>query len=164
MEGATMLETRSLTETVRPGTAARRATGYAARFNSRSHDLGGFVEVIEPGAFAESLATSRDIIATFNHDETRLLGRTSSGTLHVYEDERGLGYDLDLPDTTVGRDVAELLSRGDLTGSSFRFRPQVVDWDTTESGYPLRRVVTASLVELGPVTMPAYQESTAMGA
>lgn len=146
------------------GDGQMSASGYAATFDSRSHDLGGFVEVIAPGAFARSLATGRDILATFNHDATRLLGRTRSGTLRVYEDERGLAYNLDLPDTSVGRDVAELLRRGDLTGSSFTFTPQEVDWTTTETGYPLRTVRAAKLIELGPVTIPAYAQSSAMAS
>ena len=54
--------------------------------------------------------------ALFNHERGALLGRTCSGTLRLSEDGTGLRYEIDLPDTTVGRDVAALLERGDLTG------------------------------------------------
>ncbi|WP_433858242.1 HK97 family phage prohead protease [Streptomyces kronopolitis] len=134
--------------------------GYAYRFNELSQDLGGFRERIVPGAGAPSLR-SNDVYATFNHNASALLGRTSSGTLRVGEDREGGWYEIDLPDTTVGRDVAELLKRGDLQGSSFTFR--VLDNgqrrsadDDPESGLPIREITSMDVRELGPVTNPAY--------
>src|SRR4051794_444020 len=82
--------------------------GYAYRFNELSLDLGGFRERIVPGAGATSLR-QEDVYATFNHDVRALLGRLSSGTLRAGEDSEGGWYELDLPDTSVGRDVGELL-------------------------------------------------------
>ncbi|WP_328950480.1 HK97 family phage prohead protease [Streptomyces sp. NBC_00184] len=134
--------------------------GYAYRFNELSQDLGGFRERIVPGAGAPSLREN-DVYATFNHNASALLGRTSSGTLRVGEDREGGWYEVDLPDTTVGRDVAELLKRGDLQGSSFTFR--VLDNgqrrsadDDPESGLPIREITSMDVRELGPVTNPAY--------
>jgi hypothetical protein len=40
----------------------------------------------------------------------------------VSADDHGLHYEIDLPDTTLGTDVAELLRRGDISGSSLGFR------------------------------------------
>ncbi|WP_274031180.1 HK97 family phage prohead protease [Streptomyces sp. MMBL 11-1] len=134
--------------------------GYAYRFNELSQDLGGFRERIVPGAGAPSLRQN-DVYATFNHNASALLGRTSSGTLRVGEDREGGFYEIDLPDTTVGRDVAELLKRGDLKGSSFTFR--VLDGgqrraaeDDPETGLPVREITAMDVSELGPVTNPAY--------
>src|SRR5262245_51420470 len=93
--------------------------GYAYVFNALSHDLGGFRERIDPGAGLESLR-SADIVATFNHDPDKPLGRTGNG-LRVGEDDTGGWYEIDLPDTSAGRDVAELVTRGILRGSSFSF-------------------------------------------
>lgn len=134
--------------------------GYAYRFNELSQDLGGFRERIVPGAGAPSLRQN-DVYATFNHNSSALLGRTSSGTLRVGEDREGGFYEIDLPDTTVGRDVAELLKRGDLKGSSFTFRvmdggQRRADDDDTESGLPIREITAMDVSELGPVTNPAY--------
>jgi hypothetical protein len=134
--------------------------GYAYRFNELSQDLGGFRERIIPGAGGPSLRQN-DVIATFNHDTRSLLGRTSSGTLRVGEDREGGWYEIDLPDTTVGRDVAELLKRGDLRGSSFTFRvldggQRRADDDDPETGLPVREVTAMDVVELGPVVNPAY--------
>ncbi|MFH9802820.1 HK97 family phage prohead protease [Streptomyces albidoflavus] len=138
--------------------------GYAYRFNELSHDLGGFRERIVPGAGGPSLRQN-DVYATFNHDTQSLLGRTSSGTLRVGEDREGGWYELDLPDTTVGRDVAELLKRRDLKGSSFTFR--VLDGgqrradDDPDTGLPVREITAMDVIELGPVVNPAYPTTQA---
>ncbi|MFI6861291.1 HK97 family phage prohead protease [Streptomyces sp. NPDC050421] len=139
--------------------------GYAYRFNELSHDLGGFRERIVPGAGAPSL-TKNDVYATFNHDTRSLLGRVSSGTLRVGEDRDGGWYEVDLPDTTVGRDVAELLKRGDLQGSSFTFRvndggQRRADADDDETGLPVREITGMDVLEVGPVVNPAYPTTDA---
>ncbi|MFE9026235.1 HK97 family phage prohead protease [Streptomyces iakyrus] len=139
--------------------------GYAYRFNELSHDLGGFRERIVPGAGAPAMRQN-DVYATFNHDSSALLGRTSSGTLRVGEDREGGWYEIDLPDTTVGRDVAELLKRGDLRGSSFTFRvldggQRRADEDDPDTGLPVREITAMDVVELGPVTNPAYPTTQA---
>jgi HK97 family phage prohead protease len=139
--------------------------GYAYRFNELSQDLGGFRERIVPGAGAPSLRQN-DVYATFNHNSSALLGRTSSGTLRVGEDREGGWYEIDLPNTTVGRDVAELLKRGDLQGSSFTFRvldggQRRAENDDTETGLPIREITAMDVRELGPVTNPAYLSTQA---
>ena len=139
--------------------------GYAYRFNELSSNLGGFRERIMPGAGGPSLRQN-DVIATFNHDVRALLGRVSSGTLSVGEDREGGWYEIDLPDTTTGRDVAELLKRGDLRGSSFTFRvldggQRRADEDDPETGLPVREITAMDVVEVGPVVTPAYPTTQA---
>jgi len=100
----------------------RRLEGYAALFNTEAR-IADFVETVAPGAFAASL--SRDVLALVDHDPARVLARTKSRTLRLSEDTRGLAFDLDVPDTSHGRDVLALAERGDLGGMSFGF--QVAD-------------------------------------
>jgi len=95
----------------------RRASGYAARFNTRA-DIGSFTEEIRPGAFD----LESDVLCLLDHDTSKVLGRTKSGTLTLRTDDQGLYFELELPDTAAGRDVQELAKRGDLGGMSFGFK------------------------------------------
>lgn len=99
---------------------SRKLTGYIAKFDSPT-TIGDFTEVIRRGAFAASLASGADILALADHDTSRVLGRTRSGTLTLSEDDTGLAFALELPDTQAGRDLAALAQRGDLGGCSFAF-------------------------------------------
>ena len=136
------------------------AVGYAATFNRLSQNLGGWVEQIRSGTFRSTL-NQADVRALFNHEPDHLLGRSSTGTLRMSEDDHGLRYEIDLPNTTLGRDVAELLRRGDISGSSFGFRTISDEWSATADGYPLRTLTEGALRDGGPVTFPAYSSTEA---
>jgi len=97
----------------------RTVRGYAATFESRSGDLGGFIESIDREAFSET--DMDDVRALFNHDSNFVLGRTKAGTLRLMVDENGLAYEIDMPDTQLGRDMYESIKRGDISQSSFAF-------------------------------------------
>lgn len=137
------------------------AVGDAIVYNKLSKNLGGFVERAMPGCADKSIK-EQDVRALYNHDSSALLGRAGSGTLRLESDERALTYAVDLPDTTLGRDVATLLERGDLAGSSFGFRVlhNGDKWEQTEQGFPLRSLHEISLVEISLVPNPAYPDST----
>lgn len=101
----------------------RRLEGYAATFGQQA-DIGGrFIETIAPGAFTTTAGSLRaaDVLALVDHDPGKVLGRTRSRTLRLSEDSKGLAFDLDLPDTQLGKDVLALAERGDLGGMSFAF-------------------------------------------
>jgi Escherichia/Staphylococcus phage prohead protease len=127
--------------------------GYAAVFNSESVDLGGFVERIAPGAFAG--AAGADVRALLNHNPDVVLGRTKSGTLRLTEDSRGLAFDLDLPDTQAGRDLAVSIYRRDISGMSFAFRTIKDAWAKL-AGVWHRTLLEVNLLDVSPVTFPAY--------
>ena len=132
--------------------------GYAAKFNSRSENLGGFVETIQPGAFRRSLRSRNDVKLLVNHDAGRVLASTRSGTMRLAEDNIGLRVEADLPNTTDGRDMAELLRRGDLSSMSFGFSVIKDSWssDGTE-----RALESVRLFEASIVAFPAYQATEA---
>lgn len=133
--------------------------GYASVFGERTNIAGMFDEVIEAGAFARSIK-SADVRAYFDHDTGRVLGRKSAGSLRMKEDDKGLAVEIDLPDTTDGRDVRTLLERGDVSGMSFGFIPVRQEWD--ESGeVPLRRILDVDLFEVSIVSEPAYEGTSA---
>jgi uncharacterized protein len=134
--------------------AGRRLEGVAAPFNVVAH-VNGFDERIMPGAFAATLADGHDIVALVDHDGSKLLGRTKTGTLRLQETRQGLAFDLDVPDTSLGRDVLALAERGDLGGASFAFRvrkPAGERWDGT-----VRELRALDLLEVSIVhSWPAY--------
>lgn len=116
---AAKTERRALAVEVRA--KGRRLEGYAATFDNPASIGGRFTETIARGAFAATLRSQGDILALVDHDPGRVLARTRSGTLRLAEDTRGLSFDIDVPDTTAGRDVLALAERGDLGGMSFGF-------------------------------------------
>jgi len=135
----------------------RVLTGIAAPFNSRSEDLGWFVEELAPGAFDEAIKRS-DAAALFNHNPDNLLGRQSSGSLRLEETDNGLRYEVDLPQTPLADSVRELVKRGDLRGNSFAFTVATDEWSSLEDGRQLRRVMKVDrLYDVGPVVYPAYK-------
>jgi HK97 family phage prohead protease len=136
--------------------AGRKLVGYAASFGVAAQ-IGGFSETIQRGAFRASLATKGDILALVDHDPTRLLARTSSGTLRLSEDAKGLAFELDVPDTQLGRDVLALAERGDIGGMSFGFRVRDEAWPARDR----RELRAVELIEVSIVqAFPAYDQTT----
>jgi HK97 family phage prohead protease len=135
--------------------------GYAARFNSASADLGGFTEIIRPGAFAASLRAGVNIRALYHHDDLSLLGTTQAGTLRLREDDSGLAFELDLPDTSYGNDVGVLVERGDIAGCSFGFRVAAGGdrWEQRSNGL-VRELLTVDLHEVTLTHDPAYRDTS----
>jgi hypothetical protein len=136
--------------------AGRRLSGYAAVFGTPAK-IGGFTESIRAGAFAASLAAGGDILALVDHDPTRLLARTGSGTLRLAEDSRGLTFDLDVPPTQLGNDILALAERRDIGGMSFGFRATDEAWPTHDR----RELRAVQLLEISVVqSFPAYSQTS----
>ena len=137
----------------------RLVSGYAAVFDKYSEDLGGFKERIERGAFAEAIKTS-DVRALFNHDANYILARNTSGTLRLMEDENGLQYEFDMPNTQFGNDLMEMIKRGDVNQSSFGFTVEDDSWNE-ENGVVIRTIKKVKrLYDVSPVTYPAYPDAS----
>lgn len=123
----------------------------------------GFEEVIAPGAFRKTLADGADVRLLFNHNPDLVLARTKSGTLRLHEDKRGLAVDARLAPTSVGRDLAVLIERGDVSQMSFGFRVVKDRWENVRredgSSVERRTVLEAQLFDVSSVTYPAYDET-----
>lgn len=150
-----------------------RLEGYAALFNVPSQPLqteeddsrnGGygmeFTEIIRPGAFTRALASSQDVRCLWNHEAESPLGRTASGTLTLREDGNGLYFSCNLPDTSLGRDVAELVRRGDVNQASFAFRAVQDRWSGSASTGYVRELLDCDLFDVSAVTYPAYAQTS----
>lgn len=151
-------QTRGAVE-LRAAGGERRIGGYAAKFNTLSQNLGGFVESIAPGFFD----TSRDkawagVMARYNHDA--LLGTTSAESLRLNVDGTGLDYEVDLLTDVVSERVLQLVSRGDVHQSSFAFYVTEDEWSLTDQGFPMRTLLRGELVDVAPVDNPAYLDTS----
>jgi HK97 family phage prohead protease len=132
---------------------AMRLSGYAAVFNDSSVPL-PFSERIAPGAFRKTLSETPDVRLLINH-EGLPLARTKNGTLTLSEDEVGLRFDADLPDTTEARDLWTLIQRGDVDQMSFAFRVIRQKWSADRTERTLTEVSLAD-GDVSVVTYPAY--------
>lgn len=138
------------------------AAGVAMRYGAKSKPINGqFREQFSPGAFAKTIQ-EQDIRSANEHGGP-YLARTGAGSLRLTDDRSVLAYEIDLPDTTAGRDAAALLERGDIKGSSIGFRamPQGADWGLDTDGMALRTVTEARLFRVDLTTAPYYDDSTA---
>lgn len=163
-----MFETRSLVEPIQFRSASAGhivASGVAMRYGARSKPLlhqsrGVFREEFAPGAFAKTVQESD--VRSHNEHDGPYLARSGAGSLRLMDDRSMLAYEIDLPDTTAGRDAAVLLERGDIKGSSIGFRsiPAREVWSDSD-GMALRTVTEARLFRVDLTTSPAYNDSTA---
>jgi Escherichia/Staphylococcus phage prohead protease len=133
--------------------------GYAAVFEKRSGNLGGFVERVKPSAFNKTIREA-DVRALWNHDPQYVLGRSGAGTLELSIDNSGLYYRSLLPNTSYAKDLAELLERRDVRESSFTFFKVQDDWAVNELGQNERSLIEVGLIDVAPVTFPAYPDAT----
>lgn len=157
-------EFRSLVEPVefRSTGGKLTAAGVAMRYGAKSKPIAGqFREQFKPGTFARTL-TRQDVQAHNEHGGP-YLARTANESLRLTDSRSELAYEIDLPDTSAGRDTAHLLERGDIKGSSIGFRaiPKAVDWTKDDDGMALRTVSEAALFFVDLTTSPAYDTSTA---
>lgn len=155
-------ETRAITTGLELRAAAkdgegRTATGYAALFGAKTAIGSYWTEEIAPGAFTKSLREN-DVVALHSHDLGRVMGRTGAKTLTLREDDKGLAFENELPNTTDGNDLAVSIDRGDIPGMSFGFITRKQEWDETVDP-PHRTILEADLYEITYTAFPAYPDT-----
>ena len=154
------IEVRSFNIELRDEQESRHIEGYGSVFNQRSVDLGGFTEVIAPGAF-DGVIERSDVKCYLDHNpEKGILARSRNGkgSLSLELDERGLKYAFDAPHTNLGDEVVEGLRRGDYSQSSFAFTVESESWTKEEDGTYLRTInKIGGLYDVSIVANPAYE-------
>lgn len=154
------LEIRSFNIELREAEESRHIEGYGSVFNERSVDLGGFHEIIAPGAF-DGVIERSDVKCYLEHNpEKGILARSRNGhgSLSLEIDERGLKYSFDAPHTNLGDEVVEGLKRGDYSQSSFAFTVESETWSKEEDGTYLRTInKVGGLYDVSIVATPAYE-------
>jgi HK97 family phage prohead protease len=134
----------------------RTFTGYASVFNEPSLPL-PFTEIVKPGAFKRSLQSRNRMMLLWNHDTSNPLASTRNGSLQLAEDARGLKVTATLPDTTLGRDIAELVRTGVIDAMSFGFAVKKDSWSQDGN---TRYLEDVSLYEVSLVSTPAYEQTS----
>jgi HK97 family phage prohead protease len=140
---------------IRDADNKRAIAGYAAVFEKFSVPMFDFKEKIRAGAFKNSLEKN-NVRALWNHNSDLVLGSIKAGTLKLNEDEKGLHFELDLPDTQSGRDTFTTIKRGDVDGMSFGFRVLKQEWDESNPKNIIRTLIEIDLIEISPTAFPAY--------
>ena len=155
MERYCEITLRALSDFKIAGTAS---VWYDSRNNGTEYQLFNNVyERISPDAFDQVLRNKQDVVALYNHDPNKVLGRLSNDTLRIWKDERGLNYEISLdPNQTAHKDLHSAISRGDIKGSSFGAQIGYVEW-SKDNGREIRTIKRfAALRDVGPVVFPAY--------
>lgn len=135
--------------------------GYAAVFNKPSQNFGGWEERIEKGAFSEVL-NDKNVVALFNHDMSLVLGRNGVN-MTLEEDDHGLKYTVQLPETTFAKDTRTLIQSKIIDKSSFGFSVDKEEWRYAKTKDELSvRIVkkVRRLYDVSPVTLPAYNSTS----
>jgi uncharacterized protein len=144
--------------------------GYAARFgeawNPQLTELHGYQETIAKGAFRNVLEAIRqgaaDIPLLWQHDRNQVLATTRAGTLKLAEDDRGLRVEAKLPNTQLGRDVREMIARGDVAGMSFGFFSEPQDSNLAKRNGVVHRTIQLirRLLDVTLTWEPAYPSTS----
>ncbi len=133
--------------------------GTAALFNVKTKIGDLFYEEILQGAFDDVL--SDDVRCLINHDPRLILGRTASGTLEIWQDQKGLKYRYSTPDRSYAKDLEDAIKTGDVSQSSFQFKTKESIWIEQEGDLDLRQIKKVDkLFDVAPVTFAAYQDTT----
>ncbi len=136
----------------------RMIEGVAIVFNSRSVNLGGFVEYILPEAVDKTIG-SNDVHAYWNHNSDRVLGYTGAGTMRLRKERGGMHSTIYPPSSAD--DIMESIERGDVRGMSFGFQvPEGGDEWRMEDGVPARYVSNMVVSEVSVVSKPAYKDTS----
>lgn len=119
-----------------PATENNTIEGYALNWNE--YDMGSFMERIDVNALGE--LKDYDVHALYNHDYDRVLARSKygEGTLALEQDQEGLKFRFDLPDTSTGNEVRTLVGRGDVDQASWAFTVKKERWENVRSEKPTR--------------------------
>jgi HK97 family phage prohead protease len=152
-------------------TGSRTLAGYAAKFNEISLPIPGsdgwFIEKLAPGCFAQSLAAGEEIRALCDHEDTKIIGKRSNGSLRISEDNVGLRVEIDVPATSWGNDLLACVDSGLVSGMSFGAYMLEDRWEQTiYEGKPwaLRTVLRADAFEVTATSMPAYPQTSLAAA
>ena len=136
-------------------------SGYVFAWDTPSDDLGGFREIIKQGAAAKFLAGGKNLFAVLDHEKhvENVLGDINQGRLKLWEDDKGLAFQINAVPTTAAQNAAKVVGGTDV-GMSFGFIAGKEAWSTGPDGGRLRTLFEFSdLDDISIVVDAAYKSS-----
>jgi len=122
--------------------------GYGSVFGNKDSDN----DIIEKGAYRRTIKNNGSRVKyLYQHDITKPIGKMKE----LYEDEKGLVFVAEVPKTTFGNEVLELMKYGVIDENSVGIMPVKKDYD--EDG--IRVIKEAKLYEISAVTIAANDEA-----
>ena len=122
--------------------------GYGSIFGNKDSDN----DIIEKGAYRRTIKNNGSRVKyLYQHDSTKPIGKMKE----LYEDEKGLVFVAEVPKTTFGNEVLELMKYGVIDENSVGIMPVKKDYD--EDG--IRVIKEAKLYEISAVTIAANDEA-----
>lgn len=134
-------------------------SGYFSRFNEPTEIWDGIYEQIGPEAFNKCLGN--DVRALYDHDTSKVLGRTKNGTLRLFVDDVGLYGEITINKSdSEALNLYERVKRGDIDQCSFGFYILAEKHEEREDGSVLSTILEVDLIEVSVVTFPAYENTS----
>lgn len=135
-----------------------QVSGYACVFGQPSEDM-GFIEYTDAGAF-DGVDLS-NVLGLYDHNFENILARVDSDTLELRVDDKGLFFTMDMPNTTLGRDVYENVRNGNLKGMSFGFTIEADTWQDGDNDSLIHHITQiGEIFEISICSLPAYTETS----
>lgn len=125
----------------------RYVKGYGSVFGNIDSDG----DMLMPGAYAKTIKENGYRVKyLYQHDMSKPIGKMSE----LYEDQKGLGFVAEVPETRLGKDVIELMKAGVITENSVGILP-------IQKGYNdnIREITEVKLYEISAVTMAANDQA-----
>lgn len=133
-------------------------SGYALVWGELSSDRGGYRVRLKP----YSATVQASSFALYHHDAKLVIGNTENGTLRYSLDDVGLKVEIDLPDTSTGRDVAKLVGKKYIKGMSFGMliNPEPELEAVVEAGQTILEFSKFTLDEVTITGRPAFTQTS----
>ncbi len=146
-------------------------SGTAIVFNAESRvidDYGDtFREVILPDAATMEFLNTQDIKLNLLHSREDTFGRCINGTdgnMTITRDDKGVYFEVQVPNCDIGIRARELTKAGVYTGCSFEFYPKEYDIEEREvNGKIETKVIHKAFESIGAFTLamdPAYLQTS----